>query len=193
MKEKGFCVDNFQILEDSVRSTFGRVMWSHKIQEKQADILYSQAFWITAFNIILASSTSAGIVSIIFLDKYWMKIASAAVSFLSTALVALSKQLDLAERVKEHKKAATDYLSVKDQLQILLMKIHLRQDSFNDLKKEYILLAASVDAINAQAPQTTDGAVSRADKALNKKRDDEITDEEINNSLPQSLRKEKIK
>lgn len=30
-------VDEYKILEDSVRNTFGSVVWSHKIHEKQAD------------------------------------------------------------------------------------------------------------------------------------------------------------
>ena len=34
-------MDNeYSILEDSVRNTFGSVVWSHKIQEKQADIYF---------------------------------------------------------------------------------------------------------------------------------------------------------
>jgi hypothetical protein len=182
-------MNKFQILEDSVRNTFGRVMWSHKIQEKQADILAGLSSQIMWANIILASFTSAGVVSTVFLDRYWMKLASALVSFLSAAAAALSKQLDLTDRVKVHRKAATDYLSVKDRLQILLMMIHLQQEPFDNLEKEYISLAASVDAINAQAPQTTDSAVARASRALHVGKDDEITDDEIDNGLPQSLRK----
>ena len=94
-------MNKFQILEDSVRNTFGRVMWSHKIQEKQADILAGLSSKIMWANIILASFTSAGVVSTVFLDRYWMKLASALVSFLSAA-AALSKQLDLTDRVKVH-------------------------------------------------------------------------------------------
>ena len=78
-------MNKFQILEDSVRNTFGRVMWSHKIQEKQADILPGLSSQIMWANIILASFTSAGVVSTVFLDRYWMKLASALVSFLSAA------------------------------------------------------------------------------------------------------------
>jgi len=30
--------DNYKIIEDNLRNTYGSVVWSHKIQEKQADI-----------------------------------------------------------------------------------------------------------------------------------------------------------
>ena len=39
-------MDNeYAILEDSVRNTFGSVVWSHKIQEKQADIFRNINVW----------------------------------------------------------------------------------------------------------------------------------------------------
>ena len=55
--------DEYSILEDSVRNTFGSVVWSHKIQEKQADIYFSQYKCMETIKIATASLTSVGIVS----------------------------------------------------------------------------------------------------------------------------------
>lgn len=179
----------YGILEDSVRNTFGRVMWSHKIQEKQADIQARRSLVMTCINIALSALTSVGILSIIFVDPFWLKLASTLASFASTTVIGLSKELDLPDRIKMHRKAATDYLAAKDRLQNLLMKIHLRVDPIKQLEEEYLSLSKSVNDINAQAPQTTDKAVLLASRALKVKNDDNITDDEIDNGLPPSLRK----
>ena len=53
----------FGILEDAVRDMFIRAVWSHKIQEKQADIYQKQYKWMETLNILCASLTSVGISS----------------------------------------------------------------------------------------------------------------------------------
>lgn len=179
----------YDVLEDSARSTFGRVMWSHKIQEKQADIQARCSLVMTLANVVLSAATSAGLFSIMFVDRYWVKLASTVASFLLTAFIALSKELDLPERIKTHRKAAVEYLAVKDRLQNLLMRIRLRSDPLEQLEKEYLELGKAVSDINACAPQTTDRAVRLASRALKVKNDDNITNKEIDSGLPPSLRK----
>lgn len=179
----------YGILEDSARNTFGRVMWSHKIQEKQSDIQASWALMMTCISITLSAATSVGLLSIIFVDRFWLKLASTLASFVSTAVIGLSKELDLRDRIKTHRTAAVEYLAVKDRLQNLLMKIRLRTDSLERLEEEYFWLSETVNDINVRAPQTTDRAVRRASRALKVKSDDNITDREIDNGLPPLLRK----
>ena len=179
----------YDVLEDCVRNAFGRVMWSHKIQEKQADILAHYSLAMTLTNITLSAATSVGLFSIMFVDRFWLKLASTLASFVSTAIIWLPKELDLPDRIKTHRKAAVDYLSVKDRLQNLLMKIRSRTVPFERLEEEFSRLNESIIYINAQAPQTTDRAVRRASRALNAENDDNITNKEIDNGLPPSLRK----
>ena len=44
--------DKYGILEDSVRDMFARAVWTHKIQEKQADIYQKQYKWMETASII---------------------------------------------------------------------------------------------------------------------------------------------
>lgn len=81
--------DQYNILEDAVRDMFARAVWSHKIQEKQADIYQKQHKWMETVSIICASLTSVGILSTIFTDQLWIKIVSAVLSF-ATVFVAAS-------------------------------------------------------------------------------------------------------
>ncbi|MEK0306940.1 SLATT domain-containing protein [Bifidobacterium favimelis] len=179
----------YYLLEDCVRNVFGRVMWSHKIQEKQAEIQAHYSLAMTVTNVTLAAATSVGLFSIMFVDRFWLKLASTLASFVSTAIISLSKELDLPDRIKTHRKAAVEYLAVKDQLQNLLMKIHSRTVPLERLEEEFSRLNESVNYINTQAPQTTDRAVRRASRALKVKNDDNITNKEIDNGLPPLLRK----
>jgi hypothetical protein len=182
--------EEFNLLKDSVRNTYGHVVWSHKIQEKQADIISGQHKRIVVSSIIFSSITSAGLLSIVFVDEYWIKVTSAIISFISATLVAFSNRFDLSKDVKLHKGAAAEYLSLRDRLKLLLLKIELHRDSFEELKGEYENLVSSVIDTDTRAPQTTDNAVRRAGKALHTNKDNEITDAEIDAALPRLLKKE---
>ena len=61
--------EQYSVLEDAARDMFARAVWSHKIQEKQADIYLMQYKQMETVNIACASLTSVGILSTIFADQ----------------------------------------------------------------------------------------------------------------------------
>ena len=63
--------EKVRVLEDVARNLFANVVWTHKIQEKQAEIYEHRFKWLSVINIIFAALTSAGIVSTIFVDPTW--------------------------------------------------------------------------------------------------------------------------
>jgi hypothetical protein len=183
--------DKYDLIESSVRDALGSVVWSHKIQEKQAD-LYSQHFkWMETAKIVSASLTSVGIVSLIFTDQLWIKIASALISFVSVFVSAFFKSFDLQTMVSQHKAAANNLLSVRDELKLLLLKIRMKQGEPLELSKEYGEIVQQLDKVYANAPNTTDKAVDKARTALNITKDNTFSDTEIDGFLPAGLRKEK--
>lgn len=181
--------EDYGILEDVVRNSYAGVVWSHKIQEKQSDI-YTQRFkWLEIGNIVAASITSVGVVSLIFSDPLWLKIASAVVSFVSVFIASYCESFDLRSLSSLHKQSACRLLTIRDKYKILLMKIELRSEPFNDLLEEYCGLVKVTDEIYKDAPSTSDQAVKRAGKALNVKKDNSFDDEEVDNYLPKTLRR----
>lgn len=70
-------------LENQIRPSYASVAWTHKIQEKQAEIHEKRYAIMATINIFAASLTSAGIVTTIFTDQTWVKVASAIVSFVT--------------------------------------------------------------------------------------------------------------
>ena len=121
MKEK-YC-----ILESSVRDTLGSVVWSHKIQEKQADIYAEHFKMMETAKVLSASLTSVGIMSLIFTDQLWIKIISTLISFVTVFVSALFKSFDLQTMVGQHKAAANNILAVRDDLKLLILQIKLQE------------------------------------------------------------------
>lgn len=187
-------MDNeYAILEDSVRNTFGSVVWSHKIQEKQADIYFSQYKCMETIKIVTASLTSVGIVSLIFTDHMWLKVLSAFISFISAFISAFFKSFDFQTLISAHNNSAQKLLTIRDDLKLLLMLIHLKQKTVNELTDKYQEIVEKLDALYAEAPRTTDKAVEKARIALNIEHDNQFTDEEINCNLPSSLHRRQEK
>lgn len=69
--------NEYQVLLDVVRQNYASVVWTHKIQIKQADIYATRYRRLENFNVILAAATSCGAVSIFAdQDSFVLKIAT---------------------------------------------------------------------------------------------------------------------
>lgn len=183
-------IENYKMLEDVVRDSYASVVWSHKIQEKQADIYAEKFKKMETVNIGTASLTSVGIVALIFTDPLWLKLVSALISFATVYITAYFKSFDLQKFITSHKAAANKLIAVRDQYKVLLTEIKLKVDSVENLLARYKELVEKTDAIYLEAPTTTDEAVGKASKALKIKKDNTFTDAEIDSFLPLSLRRE---
>ncbi len=183
-------MEKLQILEDNVRNRYMSVVWSHKIQEKQADIYAKRFSRMETIKILAASLTSVGIVALIFKDAMWLRILAALISFCSVFVSAYFKSFNLQEMVGIHKSAANKLIPLRDGLQILLMKIKCRDGGYDDLSVQFQKLMDDVDALYSEVPSTTDKAVELARKALKITKDNYFGDDEIDSCLPDSLRKE---
>lgn len=181
--------DKYLILEDCIRKTYGNVVWCHKIQEKQADIYSNRYKRLETAKIVVASFTSCGIISVIFTDDLWLKIVSAVLSLVTIFITAYFKSFDLNNLTKAHKQSALEFLEVRNELELLLLSIHLREDSINNIKEKYALLVQKMNTVNSKAPNCTDKAVEKAEEALKVKKDNTYSDDEIDLFLPNKLRR----
>lgn len=186
---KRIVIDNYEVLEDVVRNSYSGVVWSHKIQEKQSDIYAEKFKKMETINIGSASLTSVGIIAMVFTDPLWLKLVSALVSFASVYITAYFKSFDLQKLITSHKSTANKLVVVRDRYKVLLTEIKLQSDSVANLLSKYDDLVKETDAIYLEAPSTTDEAVDRASEALKIKKDNTLSDEEIDSFLPISLRR----
>lgn len=182
-------IDDYSVLEDSVRNSYGSIVWSHKIQEKQSDIYAEKFKKMETVNIFAASLTSVGVIAMIFTDPLWLKLISALISLATVFITAYYKAFDLQKLMVSHKATANKLIAVRDKYKVLLIKIKLKSDPIDQLILQYNELVKEVDTIYLDAPSTTDKAVKRASEALKVTQDNTFSEEEIDSFLPASLRR----
>ncbi len=178
------------VFEDTVRSAFAGVSWTHKIHEKQADIYYAQFKVMETAKITISVLASIGIVSLIISDPLWLKIISALISGGSAFISTYYQSFKTYEQIENHKNTARELLALRDRYIHLLLKIKINDD-VSDLIEEFETLEKDKHKIYDTAPITTKKAVNLAREALNVSHDNNYTDDEIDGMLPESLQKEK--
>lgn len=179
--------DNYQILLDEVRQIFASVVWTHKIQEKQADIYATQYKILNTINIITSTATSCGIITTIFFNEFIAKFVTACISFVALSTTAYLKIFDLKNMENNHRIAANKFVIIRNQLLHIIAELHMCND-INIIKYKYEHIIKDLDNVFLSSPSTTSKAVDVATEALNKKNEYTYTNDEIDHFLPFNLK-----
>lgn len=170
---------------------FAGIVWTHKIQEKQADIYLEKHNTMETLRITLSAITTSGIFAVVFLDENWLKILTAIISMISLFINSYFKVYDLKALQKKHKSTANDLLELREEMIAFLSDIKLgnyneeriteKRDEF--LKRQMKIYKESLDVSSK--------AVDRASENLKRRGDNTYSDEEIDSFLPILARKNK--
>lgn len=128
-------MEEYAILLDLVRQTYASVVWTHKIQEKQADIYKEKWELIENLNIVAISITACGIISLIFTDQLLIKIGTSILSWITVAISVYDKTFNLHNLETQHKIAANKLLGIRNELLQLIADIHIHKESADILNK----------------------------------------------------------
>ncbi len=181
----------YEILESQIRECFGRVAWSHKTQEKCADILITRNSRIKLAQIILSAIT---ITSLIFFIIGQRQIGVIIGVIFSTILLILNTYLkdhDLGEIAQKHANSANDLWDIREMYLSLLTDIKAGVVSIEDIIQKRDGIQEELSNIYNGAPRTIPKAYSLATKALKMNEELTFSDEEIDLLLPIDLRKMK--
>lgn len=182
-------MSSIKIFESQLRQLFASVVWTHKIQEKQADI-YRDRFKIFEFwRIFLSALTASGIFAVIFIDHFWLKVCSSIISICSLFISIYYETNDLKSMAVNHKQTAIQLLIMREHMISVLTEIQCGNMLEEDLKNKLDLLYAEYFSICEKAPDASDEAVEKASVALKVKGDNTFEDGEIDGYLPIYLRK----
>lgn len=181
--------DKYEILEDNVRKHYADIVWTHKIQEKEADLLAQKYKRMEILRIATSALTSAGIIGVIFNNSFCVKIITAFLSFATLFVNLFFESFNLKNMIAEHKKTANEIVGIRNEFQVLLMDIRLREKSVDSLENEYKNILEIMKEIYKTAPQTSRKAVKVASKALKNLNENSYSDDEVDAFLPQSLKK----
>lgn len=179
------------ILEAEIEQLLGRSGWTHKIQEKQADIYHMRRIICESARIILSALTTSGIIAIVLDEQtFWFKLVTAIVALISTGTNLYFQKFDFQAMERLHKECAVKWLGLREDYTSLISEMRAEVLSIEDVIKRKRELSEQYKLISKETPITTDGAYKKAEKALKIELDNIITQEEINVFLPKELRKE---
>jgi hypothetical protein len=181
-----------EILESQIRECYGRVVWTHKTQEKCADILFSRNSIFKWTQIVLSAITTTGILSSLVADAAWIKVVSAIISFVLVCVNAYLKQYDLGEIAQRHAESAVGLWDIRESYFSLLTDIRLdRNVNIEEVKKRRDDLQNRLKRLYKCSPRTISKAYTEATKALKECEEMTFSDEEIDKFLPKELRRSK--
>lgn len=181
-------MEQYQILLDTVRQQYASVVWSHKIQEKQADLYAEKYKTYETASIFVASLTACGIVSIIFVNNCVCEILTALLSFLSVYLTAYNKSFDMKALSATNKTAANQIIGIRNELLQIISDLHMMEKPIEEINNSFVDVMERLNKLYVEMPTTTDEAVEAARESLKVKKDYTFSDEEIDSFLPPSLR-----
>lgn len=179
---------SIEILEGQLREMYASVCLNQKMQEKQSDIYNRRNEFLQTANILLSAVTSAGIISVIFANEFFLKLITAVISMVSTGISTYFKTFDLSAMAQGHKHAAASLLDIRSRLISLLCDIKMRRlDEQAVVEKRDVLLAELEETLGS-AEEVSEEAMRKARSAIDSKNEYSISDEEIEKLLPEYLR-----
>lgn len=178
-----------KILESQIRELYGRVVWTHKTQEKCADILFSRHTTLKIIQITLSALTTTGILVAVFGENKIIGIISAVLSALLFGLNTYTKDYDLGEISQKHSSSANELWNIRESYLSLLTDIRTGRLNAEQIIEKRELLQIDLSNTYKGAPRTINSAYKKATKGLKENEELTFSNEEINNLLPEELRR----
>lgn len=194
-------ISQIKILEAEIRESFGKVVYSQKIQDECAARLSKSMSSMKRWQIILSAVSTGGFLSVGFDVLKTLQVPETYATWGNSAFLLLSgivslallclntyaKENDFCSQSQEHKNTANRLWVIREKYIFLLTSIKMGDASIEELKEQRTKLFEETADIYSTAPATNAQAYADAQKAL--KQDEELTfsKEELDHFLPKEL------
>jgi hypothetical protein len=178
-----------QVLEAQLRECYGRVIYSHKTQEKCADIVFRLHKRLKLFQIIVSAIVTTSILLKLFGDSQIALFVGAILSTILFGLNAYTKDYDLGEIAQKHTNAANELWDIRETYLSLLSDIKANILSIGQITNQRDDLQKRLLNVYSGSPRTNSKAYKEASKALKVNEELTFSDKEIDMFLPKELRK----
>ena len=174
-----------------VREAFGRVVYSHKTHEKQADICFTKHQWqqgaLIALTAISSGTFLAAVVGLLG-DPVLTSLATSSIALLVTWSSLGAKAFKFADEADAHRGVASQLWNVRESYISLIADMMSGEVPDADARtRRDELQHATLDAY-AVAPRTSSKAFKRAQGGLKDNEEMTFTPHEIDLFLPEALR-----
>jgi len=171
-----------------IRESFGRVVYSHKTHEKNAEIYSCRATAIKWANIILTTLTSGTLVSTIIANQNILIYISATLSALTLAFIIFQLSFNPETEAEKHRQIAKELWYVREKYVNLMADLLNQKISEETIVSRRDNLIEELKMIYKFAPITSTKAYGKAQKDLKINEELTFSDEEIDQFLPQELK-----
>ncbi len=187
--EKNSPYSDYELLDSQLRENYGKIVYSHKTQEKCADILTRRNNQIKNAQIILAALITTGLLVRVFNGQQWALIVSTILSAIQFGLTSFLKEYNLGETIQKHVTAALELLEIRERYLSLLTDLKARLVTPSEIILKRDELQGELTKTYKGSPRTFSKAYGDAQKALKINEELTFSDAEIDNFLPSPLRR----
>ena len=194
-------VQPVKVLEAEIRESFGKVVYSQKIQDMCYCQLRKLQKRIKFWQIVLSAISTGGFLGVGFdiLKKFeisdtWSTFGNIAFLFtsgvVSLVLLCLNsfvKENNLCEQANNHKDAGNQLWSIRERYIFLLTSLKMGTMSLREIQEERIRLFKETNKVYQTTPPTNAKAYKQAQKALKENEELTFSKEEIDRFLPEQL------
>ena len=177
------------ILDAQLRESFGRVVYSHKAHEKEADILLGRLSKIKFGQIVLPAISTGGFVTVLFGTGWWGSLVGAICSAVLLALNLYTRNYDLGKQAQEHRDAALNIWSIRERYFSLITDLAIGCGSLSEIQRKRDVVVDELNRVYADSPSTSEAAYKKAQKALKLQEEMTFAVTEVDAFLPQELRR----
>lgn len=174
-----------------VRESFGRVVYSHKTHEKDAEISSNCGVKIKWANIVLTTLTSGGLISVLITDQIVLKYISAFISALTLAFTIFQLSFNPEYKAEKHRQIAKELWYIREKYVNLIADITNQKISDDVIISRRNGLIEKLKMIYKFAPITSKKAYKNAQVALKIDEELSFSDKEIDQFLPTELKLKK--
>ena len=181
--------DRRDLLDAQIRESFGRVVYSHKAQEKEADLLLARLSKIKLGQVVLPAISTAGFVTVLLGTGWWGSLVGGIFSAALLALNLYTRNYDLGRQAQQHRDAAINTWSIREKYLSLITDLAMGCEPLSDIQRKRDALVDELRDIYANSPSTSKAAYKKAHKALNVQEEMTFSVAEVDSFLPQALRR----
>lgn len=174
-----------------VREAYGRVVYSHKTHEKQADLCFTRHRVQQGVLVALTAASSGTFLAAVLGATVSPEMAGLATSFAALLVSALSlstKTFRFHEEAEAHRDTASKLWDVRESYLSLITDLMSGATSAADARVRRDELQEATRVVYATAPRTSNKAFKKATGGLKKREELTFTSDEIDPFLPETHR-----
>lgn len=174
-------------LESQIREAYGRVTYTQTCHDKFINRVIFLNDQIKIWQIILSAITTSGFIVAIFSDNKVASILGALVSLVLLILNTYTKNFNLIESAQEHKSASDLLWKIREEYVSLLTDFEILE--IEEIMRKRDELQERTATVYSNSPRTDAKSYAAAQKSLKCEEEQTFSDEEIDNMLPNSIRR----